>query len=605
MQKHSSPWPILLIYLLCALATLASWRHAQVNIPTGDEPHYMVMANGIAQHGALEQTIPYQDAKQAGQPERFGLPPGDNHSIAGPHGRFNLHNLGLPLLLALPFTLGGILGAKLFMIACGAGVVLCAWKISGLFSSEAGARRLAVLATCIAAPLLPAANQVYPDILGGLLALIGLYWFLTTQQRRSAAAELALAVAVVYLPWLQIKFGPACAMLVLAVAAKIHRESGDRRRVARLLAAAAVSCVALAAYNQYAFGKMSGPYMDDAVEVSRTSLMVLMGLHFDQNQGFLMQNPINLLGLLGVGWLYRANRPFLLLWAAVFVALIAPNSLHPAWYGGWSFTGRFGWPAAVVFMVPTLYALLELSRRRHTLFLALAWLSVAVQAYFFSRYAVAKVDMFNRAWETPLAGYSMYYGRFYNWLPALYNGDWAFGYAPNYAWLAMVVLLLAAGFTRGARWRRIGAVALGAGAIAAAGLAQGHRAGALMLTGASLPGQTGHVDGAARTAQPGADLPGMLNFGPFMPLPSATYNVTLRYRSDAPAGEVVSLFDVYNTGAGRSLLVRGLKGTDGAVQEVTLPFAVAPWQGGQRLEFRNNWTGKRPFTLYEIRVTPG
>ncbi|GJI96519.1 hypothetical protein RugamoR57_32370 [Duganella caerulea] len=605
MQKHSSPWPILLIYLVCALATLTLWRQAQVNIPTGDEPHYMVMANGLARHGALEQTIPYQDAKQPGQPERFGLPPTDDHSIAGPHGRFNLHNLGLPLLLALPFTLGGILGAKLFMILCGAGVVLCAWKISGLFSSEPGARRLAVLASCVAAPLVPAASQVYPDILGGLLALTGLYWFLTTQQRRSAAAELALAVAVVYLPWLQIKFGPACALLVLGVAAKIHRESGDRGRVARLLAAAAVSCVALAAYNLYAFGKMSGPYQDNAVEVSRTSLMVLMGLHFDQNQGFLLQNPINLLGLLGVGWLYRANRPFLLLWAAVFATLIGPNSLHPAWYGGWSFTGRFGWPAAVVFAVPTLYALLELSRRRRPLFLALAWLSVALQAYFFFCYAVEKVDMFNHAWETPLASYSMYYGRLHAWLPALYNGDWAFGYRPNYAWLAMTVLLLAAGFARGARWRWIGAAVLGAGVIVAAGMAPGQRASAIVLTAASLPGQTGHVDGAARTAQPGAELPGMLNFGPYLPLPSGTYRVTLRYRSAAPANELVSLFDVYDTAAGRSLLVRGLKGTEDAVQEVTLPFAMAPWQGGQRLEFRNNWTGKRPFTLYEIRITPG
>ncbi|MYM97176.1 hypothetical protein, partial [Duganella vulcania] len=142
-------------------------------------------------------------------------------------------------------------------------------------------------------------------------------------------------------------------------------------------------------------------------------------------------------------------------------------------------------------------------------------------------------------------------------------------------------------------------------AIVAAGMAPGQRGGAIVLTAASLPGQTGHVDGTARTAQPGAELPGMLNFGPYLPLSSGTYRVTLRYRSAAPATEPVSLFDVYDTAAGRSLLVRGLNGTEDTVQEVTLPFAVAPWQGGARLEFRNNWTGKRPLTLYEIRVTPG
>ncbi|MYM90650.1 hypothetical protein GTP91_26190, partial [Rugamonas sp. FT82W] len=463
MQKPSSAWPLLLIYLLCALAVLGSWRQAHVNTATGDEPHYMVMANGLAQHAALEQTVPYQDATRPGQAERYNLPRNDMHAVSGPRGRFNMHNLGLPLLLALPFTLGGVVGSKLFMIACGAGVILCAWKISGLFSSGTGARRLAVLASCVGAPLIPAANQIYPDILGGLAALTGLYWFLTTQRQRSAGAELALAVAVAYLPWLQIKFGLACALLVLAIAFKIHRESRDLPRVARLLAVAGVSCAALIAYNLYAFGKASGPYMDDAVAVNKTSLMVLLGMLFDQNQGFLIQNPINLLGLLGVGWLYRAHRPFALLWAAVFVTLIAPNAVHPVWYGGWCFTGRFGWPATMVFIVPTLYALLELAKRRRTLFLALAWLSVALQAYFLSRYGTAKVDMYNRAWETPLADYSMYYGAIHNWLPALYNSEWAFGYAPNYVWLAIVVFLLAAGFARGARWRWIGAAALGAG----------------------------------------------------------------------------------------------------------------------------------------------
>lgn len=604
MQKQSSAWPLLLIYFLCTLAVLGSWRHAHVNTATGDEPHYMVMANGLARHGALEQTIPYQDATRPGQARHFNLPPADTHAIAGPRGSFNVHNLGLPLLLAVPFVVGGVNVSKLFMIICGAGVVLSAWKISGLFSSDTGARRLAVLASCIGAPLIPAATQIYPDLLAGLLSLTGLYWFLTTQQRRSARAELALAVTLAYLPWLQVKFGLACALLVLAVSAKIYRESRDLSRVARLLAVAAVSCVALIAYNLYAFGKASGPYSGDAVEFSKTSLMVLLGMHFDQNQGFLMQNPINLLGLLGVGWLYRANRPFVLLWAAVFVVLIGPNALHPVWYGGFSFTGRFGWAATVVFVVPTLYALLELSSRRRALFLALAWLAVTLQAYFYVRYAAAKVDMFNRAWETPLDNYSMYYQGIHNWLPALYNGDWAFSYAPNYAWLVMVLLLLVLGFVRGARWLRTGAVALSAAAIVAAGLAHRQHPAEVTLAAASMPGLTGHVDGGARSAQPGVDKPGMLNFGPYMPLPVGKHSITLRYSSAAPESEQVAVFDVYTSALGRPLLQRGLNGTNGALREIRMEFGVAPWQGEQRLEFRTNWGGQRAFTLDSLRVQP-
>jgi hypothetical protein len=606
MLKHLSIRSLLLIYGVCALTVFFSWRQAQFNGPTGDEPHYLIMANGLAQHGALEQTLPYQDAFQPGQPERFHVPRGDMHTIAGPHGLFNMHNLGLPLLLALPFALGGVDGAKLFMLLCGAGVLLCAWKMAGLFTSDGRQRWLAVLATCIASPLLPAATQIYPDVVAGLIAMTGLYWFLTTSHQRGAAAELLLAAAVVYLPWLQIKFGLTCAVLVLAVAAKIYRESRDLKRIARILVLAGASCLLLASYNLYAFGKASGPYLADAIEVSKTSLMVFLGLHFDPNQGFLLQNPINLVGLLGIGWLWRVNRPFVLLWAAVFLTLLAPNALHPNWYGGWSFSGRFGWPAAMVFMVVTLYGLLELARRRDKLFLALTALSVLLQAYLFSRYAFRSVDLYNRPWGTPLSDYSLYYRGIQDWLPGLYNADWAYGHAPNYAWLALVLMLVAAGFARTPRWRRGAAWALWACGVAvlAAGGSPLRERREVVLAAAVLPSQTGRIDGDARVAEPGVDAPGVLNFGPYMPLARAKYRITLKYSSTAPGSEPVAAFDIYNTSSRRQILGRELPGTDGKITEFVAEFAVtAPWQE-QLMEFRNYWAGKRQFKLYEIRVRP-
>ena len=611
MKKYSllSLW---LVYCVCALATLLYWQRTHFNGVDGDEPHYLVMANGIGKHAALEQTEPYTEASKPDNHKKFGLPASDRfvpggqtHTVLGPHGYFNMHNIGLPVLLAAPFLLDGIVGAKLLMLFFGGLAVVLSWKVAGLYTAEPKIRWLAALATSVAYPLIPAANQIYPEILAGTLALLGLYWFLTTHKPRSAARELLLTLAIVYLPWLQIKFGLACAALVVAVAAKIYGESKDVKRVARIVAAAGISCLALAAYNFYAFGKISGPYMSDAFEVSTTSLMVLLGLLLDQNQGLLMQNPVNFIGLLAIGGLYRTHRRFALLWTVVFLSMIVPNAMHPNWYGGWSFSGRFGWAAAMVFMIPTLRVLIDMATRRETLFRAVVALSMLAQAYFFFRYVFKLASLFNRDAAKPFSEYSIFYHGIHTWLPALYDVKWAFSYAPNYAWLAVAVVLLARGFLPGPKVQRAGGYALGLAlaAVVAAGWYQTPKNDkvAVRFAVADLPSLTGRIEGGARVAEPGVDQPGFINFGPYLPLERAKYKVTVRYSGAAPASESLAVFDIISATSPLQLLSRALPGTDGVARELTMEFELAGWNA-QRLEFRTNWAGQRQFKLYEIRV---
>lgn len=610
-MKKYSPLSLWLVYCLCALAALFYWQRTNFNSVTGDEPHYLVMANGVARHAALEQTVPYTEAFKPGQNGKFGLAESDGfqpeqtHTVRGANGYFNVHNLGLPALLAAPFLLDGIVGAKLLMILFGGLVVVLSWKVAGLYTAEPKIRWFAVLAASVAYPLIPAGSQIYPEILAGALSLLGLYWFVTTHKRRGAGRELLLTLAIVYLPWLQIKFGLTCAVLVVAVAAKIYGESKDVTRVARIFALAAISCLVLAAYNFYAFGKVSGPYTGGAVEVSMTSLMVLMGLLFDQNHGVLMQNPVNFLGLLAIGGLYRTDRRFALLWTAVFLSMIVPNAMHPNWYGGWSFSGRFGWAAAIVFMIPTLRVLIALANRRPALFRAVVALSLLAQAYFFYRYVFRLADLYNSNAPKPFSEYSIFYHGIHTSLPALYDVKWAYTHAPNYAFLAVTVALLARGFLRGDHARRAGNYALAlalATVVAAAWYQMPKRVNvALRFAAATLPSLTGRIEGGARVAEAGVDKAGFVNFGPYTLLERAKYKVTVRYSGAAPAAESLAVFDVTSTTLSRQLLSCELPGTDGAVREVAIEFETAGWDP-QRLEFRTNWKGKRPFTLYEIRV---
>lgn len=168
VNPHNPLWRrplalLLAIYFFLALLTLGVWQSKHYYAVAGDEPHYLVMADALIRHGQLEQTLPYQEEFKTRAICQQGLAaasaspnPHNTHAVQGPHGLFNVHNIGLPILLAIPWLLGGVTGAKLSMILASGLAVVTAWKLSGLFPADTGSRLLAVTATTPAV----AANQV-------------------------------------------------------------------------------------------------------------------------------------------------------------------------------------------------------------------------------------------------------------------------------------------------------------------------------------------------------------------------------------------------------------------------------------------------------------
>ena len=187
-EKFDVPWSrvtnrkclliLVILYFSVALTTFLVWSFRGVNQITGDEPPFLVMTSGLVRHGTFEQTLAYADQAKTHEiyealcPETrmVGLGQGGQHTVRGPHGLYSKHGIGLPLLLAIPFALYGVLGAKIFMIILGSGIVITSWKISGLFSETRITRFLSVLAAAIGMPLLPGSNQIYTDIPAGLIS---------------------------------------------------------------------------------------------------------------------------------------------------------------------------------------------------------------------------------------------------------------------------------------------------------------------------------------------------------------------------------------------------------------------------------------------------
>jgi hypothetical protein len=602
-MKKNALFIALLIYGIFSLATLFSWQSKRINTVTGDEPHYLVMASGIVKNGTLEQTEPYREEFKTRKicpglaPKDAQPSPNNTHAFLGPHGLFSFHNIGLPLLLAVPFLFGGVVGAKLMMVFFCSLVVIAAWKFSSHFSDNSIHRLGAVIAATISLPLIPASNQIFPDALAGLIALTGLYWSFTLHERRSTSLEVLLAATVVFLPWLQIKFSATCLVLVLSITAKIYFQSRDLKRIIRILIIAGTSCLALATYNYYAFGKLSGPYQSDALQVSKTSLMVLLGLHFDQNQGFILQNPVNLIGVLAIGWMYKLNRTFSVVWALVFLSLIVPNALHPNWYGGCSFSGRFQWAAAMVFIIPTIYGLLVIAKRKEKIFRAIIVSGAILQLYFFYQYAILGANLYNKGAGTWFDAYPIFYYPLHGWLPMLYDSSWAYEYWPNYSWMLLIGGLLLVGFLdeesvfrKVKTPKRIAVMFSFIFIFLMAGLSNNQTKDEVIFQASQLPSLTGSLINSHRYANTKVDQPGFITFGPYFPLRKGSYEVTFSYRSTAETSETIGWVDVYNGSSRVKLVKTPLNGTGNVSSELRIGFELTQWKSDS-FEFRTYWNG--------------
>lgn len=604
------------IYFSLAFLTLCVWEKKGLYSVTGDEPHYLVMANGITRYGTFEQTLPYKEEFKtrrifkAGLASTDAVPSPDNtHTVKGPNGLFNIHNIGLPLLLALPFLMGGVLGAKIFMVFLSGLVVIIAWKISGVFADDSRVRFGTVLAVCVALPLIPASNQIYPDIIAGLISLNALYWLMTLTKKRSNPLEIFYAITIAFLPWLQIKFAAAAVVLFLGIGYKIKVESGNLSRVVRIATPIFFSFIALMAYNLYAFGKASGPYQNGALEISKTAFMVLLGLHFDQNQGFLLQNPIYLLGVYSIGLLLTFDRRIGFVWLFVFLALIVPNALHPNWYGGWSFSGRFAWPAAIVFMVPTILGLTRIATTNLFAFRLIVGIGIIFQVFFYYIYTFlgSGINLYNKLPSTWLDAYSIFYFPIQNWFPALYNVNWAYEYAPNFGFLLLVIVLLVLGLIFSNRHNIysgkyvLAICCFGAIVTLLCGFIDVLNYQPIIFTPKNLPSQTGRIDSGHRIAVGGVDKPGFVTFGPYISLRKGSYKVVISYISDAPKNHPIGRWDIYQADVGVTVAEGVIWGTEGRITNISTQFEVCRWVPSL-YEFRNLWNGSSDIRIIKIEL---
>lgn len=325
----------------------------------GDEPHYLMVTESLLRDHDVELEQDYAQGRyRAFYRTQPTLAP--HYLVRGRQGEiYSQHALGLSLLVLPAYALGGYPAASLFMALLGA---LLAWETRALlrlWTADEGLAEGTAWALALSPPLVHFAGLLFTEVPAALALAIGLRR-LRAPCQLSAAAALGVGAVLAFVPWLNVRYLPFPALLLLyALAAR------PRMKVPPALALVAPSFLSVAASALYHF-QLYGFFDPRRVYGRRPGFAWarlpagLEALLFDQEFGLLVYAPLFALALLGLGALWRRAgwRDVLALLAPIAIVL-ATAATWRMWWGGFTPPARF-----LVPVVPALALLVAFALRR-------------------------------------------------------------------------------------------------------------------------------------------------------------------------------------------------------------------------------------------------
>jgi hypothetical protein len=386
--------------LLVVAATLYAGfglHHAAGIQVSGDEPHYLVMAQSLWRDHDLDLRDEYggeEWAEFVPGPLRphWGAPRADGRP-------FPAHSPGLPLLLAPVYAALGREGCVLLMALVAAGAALVCRRLALQLTGDEAASLLAWLAAT-GPPLLFYSFLLYTEAPSALAAGSSLTLLLGAP---GTAGAMLAALCAAALPWLHVKMIPAAAALG---AIGIVRLRGHPR--AAFLAVAGAAAAAFCSYYASVFGLASplALYGGVPADIRVFSWRVLPGLFLDRSFGLLPTAPVFLIAIAGLPVLLRRREA----WphAIVGLAVLAPLLSWRMWWGGQCPPARFLVPMvpflAVALALRLAHSPAGLARWWRGLFLTGAALSVVALAEPSARVLLNRGNRPTRLWAALSGG---------------------------------------------------------------------------------------------------------------------------------------------------------------------------------------------------------
>lgn len=310
--------------------------------PSGDEPHYLVIAQSLWRDGDLK----IENNHQRGDYREYFRDELDPHYLTrGRNGEiYSIHPIGLSVFLAPIYALGGYQGSMWTLILMGALAAAIAWRWTVATLNAPGAATFAWAAIAFSAPFMFNSFTIYPEIAAGLAVMFAWTKTLRTDIERSSLVPwIAIGLAIATLPWLSTKYAPMSAALLLVVTFRLRkREPASFLRNPKVLAMAAIYAISLLAWFAFFYVIWGTPLpMAPYGSLVQTTPLNLRfgapGLLFDQEYGLLAYAPVYILAGTGLYQMWRAGselRRQAIEIAVIFAALLATVGAFGIWWGG-------------------------------------------------------------------------------------------------------------------------------------------------------------------------------------------------------------------------------------------------------------------------------
>jgi hypothetical protein len=333
----------------------AAWL-ASPSLPTGDEPHYLIITQSLLYDHDLQIENNHQRGDYRAYFSGELLP---HYIRRGRNGAiYSIHAPGLPAFVLPAFALAGYRGVVVFLLVVSAAACGLAWWLAWRVTGDRTAAWFGWAVVTFAAPVLLDSYTVFPDGPAAAVVLTGVWALLRdggegADGRDGAGGEgtwFLHGVALATLPWLHTRFAVLAATLGGLILIRLAHARNPMSKAVAFLIAPAMSALGWLFFFVIIYGvpDPTAPYGGDTQNSFGYLANGLGGLLFDQGFGLLATAPVMVVAMAG----FVRTRRLALEWLVVSAPYVLAVATFPTWWAGMSGPARFLVPLVLPLAIP-------------------------------------------------------------------------------------------------------------------------------------------------------------------------------------------------------------------------------------------------------------
>jgi hypothetical protein len=356
----------------------AAW-HASPMRPGGDEPHYLVITQSLL----LDRDLRIENNHRRGDYRAYfrgELPP--DFVQRGRDGQiYSIHAPGISAVVAPAFALGGYPAVVVMLVCLAAAGSALAWHLAWIVTGRKDAAWFGWAAATLSTTAIFQSFAVYPDGLGALLVLTGVWALVRAGAEARDGTDhgatrfntghwlpwLLQGAALSLLPWLHTRFAVLAGTIGALVLLRLSATREPAAKAVAFLAIPAVAALAWVAYFIAIYGTPdpSAPYGSSDLGSLAFVPSGVTGILFDQRFGVLAYTPALAFAFGGLLGMLRRTEHGRLALELLFIVIpyVLTFSSYAMWWGGASAPARFLMPVVPLLAIPAAAAWSFIRRR--------------------------------------------------------------------------------------------------------------------------------------------------------------------------------------------------------------------------------------------------